>query len=403
MHTKRYSTFYIFLVLVAIWAAFFSSVKFFLWGELSDSLQPDLQTITGYLSLGSMFAYLIWWAFAVTFLKKYYLFIISLLSFLFIAFAYFVGFWNHFIFAGIIIFLGFLYGLWSVVKNVVLAIEIEKTWLSDTMVNAIAGIIFVLFVIGGTLLWNILFEQLGKSGYLIIMLMLALTWVISLCLNYNKRTFSWLLSQWWKHYYHERAESLHDALKLYIPDLKYICKNYFPVMLASSLLWAISTVVSQVSMEQSIVSFSIDASTASFIFLYSALGAILWNIVSTKMWKSRWKYWIIFSLLFSLLVIAFPFVSISFGYMSLSAFFLWLFFGVSSNLIDGFFIKTIGEDNKKEYGASTYGFILSLTLFLMMFFSNMLDAYFGYKILMISLGLMMWIICVILYLQKKST
>jgi hypothetical protein len=102
---SKYSTFYIFLILIAIWAAFFSSIKFFLWGELSSSLQPDLQTITGYLSFGSMFAYLIGGAFAVTFLKKYYLFIISLLSLIFIAFSYFIGFENHIVFAFIIIFL----------------------------------------------------------------------------------------------------------------------------------------------------------------------------------------------------------------------------------------------------------------------------------------------------------
>jgi hypothetical protein len=93
---------------------------------------------------------------------------------------------------------------------------------------------------------------------------------------------------------------------------------------------------------------------------------------------------------------------LSFVYMSVLAFFLWLFFGVSSNLIDGFFIKTIWEDDKKEYWASTYGFILSLTLFLMMFLSNTIDAYFGYTILMIFLGILMWVTSIILYTQQKS-
>jgi len=46
-------------------------------------------------------------------------------------------------------------------------------------------------------------------------------------------------------------------------------------MLASSLLWSISTVVSQISMETSVEKFNIDASTAAYIFLFSALGAII--------------------------------------------------------------------------------------------------------------------------------
>jgi len=48
---KKYKTFIIFLFLVAIWAAFFSSMKFFLWGELKGTLNPSLQSIAGYFSL----------------------------------------------------------------------------------------------------------------------------------------------------------------------------------------------------------------------------------------------------------------------------------------------------------------------------------------------------------------
>ena len=399
---KKYSTLYIFLVLVAIWAAFFSSIKFFLWGELSSTLRPDLQTITGYLSFGSIFAYLIWWAFAATFLKKYYLFAISFLSFLFVTFAYFVGFSSNIMLAVIVMFLWFLYGLWSVVKNVIIAIEIKKTGISDTVINAIAGIVFVVFVIWGTLLGSVLFETLGKNGYLVIMWMLTLTAWVSLMLNYNKRTLSELMQHGWKNYYHDRKKKLGKALTLYIPDLWYILKNYSLIMLASAFLWAISTVVSQVSMEYSIVSFDIEASTASYIFLFSAVWAILGNIVSMKMWARRWKYWIIFGNCFSFLIIAFPFLALSFTYMSILAFFLWVFFGINSNLIDAFFIKTIGEEDKKEYGSSTYGLVLSIVIFLMMFLSSAIESYFSYKILMIFLWVIMFIVSWVLYLQQKK-
>lgn len=48
---SRFKTFSIFLILVVVWALFFASIKFFLLGELSTTIEPDLQQIAGYLSL----------------------------------------------------------------------------------------------------------------------------------------------------------------------------------------------------------------------------------------------------------------------------------------------------------------------------------------------------------------
>ena len=398
---KKYFTLIVFLMLVAIWAAFFSSMKFFLWWELGDTLQPSLQSIAGYLSLWGILAYLIGWAFASTFLKKYYLFIISSLSFLFVLFAYLVWFSNQIIFVFVITFLGFLYGLWSVVKNVIIAVEIKKTWLPDTVVNALVWIIFVIFVITGTLLGNILFETLGQQWYLVIMVMLACASYISLQLDYDKKSFLSLISKGWRSYYKERQKSLAEALKDYIPDLCYIFRTYFLVILASSFLWSISTVVSQISMEVSIKNFNIEASTAAYIFLFSALWAILWNIVSMKMSTNRWRFWIIFSSLFSGLIMLFPFFIISFMSLSIFAFLVGGFFWISSNLIDGYFVKQIWEEDKKEYGSSTYGLVLSIILFLVMFLSENIMWYFGSTALMMLLWTMMLLSSWILYIKQK--
>lgn len=399
---KKYGTLIIFFVLVALWAAFFTSIKFLVWGDQASTLKPDLQTITGYLSFWGIFAYLIGWAFAVTFLKKYYLFIIAILSLFFVTFAYLVWFAYHIVLGTVIVMLGFLYGLWSVVKSVIIAIEIKKTWLSDTLLNALVGIIFVVFLVWGTVLGNVLFEQLGRHGYLAIMWMLWITAWLSLMLDYDGKTFKSLIRLGWKNYYIERRKSLKHAMKLFIPDLKYISKNYILVMFVSAFLWSISTVVSEVSMEYSILNFSLEASTASKIFLYSAFGAIIGNLLSIKMWSKRWTFWIIFSSIFSLLIVAFPFLSFTFAHMSFLAFLLWLFFGISSNLVDAYFIKTIGEEDKKEYGSSTYGFVLSITLFLMMFLSNGIQNYFWHTVLMLILWGSMAVASWALFISKRS-
>lgn len=398
---QKYKTLFIFLALTAIWAAFFSSVKFFLWGDLQTTLKPDLQSIAGYLSFGGIFAYIVWGACASTFLKKYYLFVISFLSLFFVIIAYIFGFSSHIGLAGIVIILGFLYGLWSVVKNVLIAIEIEKTGMQDTTLNAIVGIIFVVFVIAGTLLWSMLFENLWKNGYFVIMAMLASTWVLSLQMNYDKKSFKELISWGLKKYYHERKKSLSTALRNYIPDLKYIIKHYSPIMFASAFLWSISTVVSQSSMEYSIAAFSIEASSAAYIFLYSAVWAIAWNIVSMRMWKRRWLYWLVFSNIFAFLIFLFPFLAISFWYMSILACMLGIFFGISSNLVDAFFVKIIGEEDKKEYGSSTYGFILSIVLFSTMFLSSAIQWLLWYMYLMMILALIMLLVSWSLYIKQK--
>lgn len=398
---KKYKTFIIFLFLVAIWAAFFSSMKFFLWGELKGTLNPSLQSIAGYFSLWGVVAYLVWGAFASTFLKKYYLFIISLMSLLFILFSYVIWFAHHAIFAFVIVFLGFLYWLWNVVKHVLIAVEIKKTGLADTMINAIVWIMFVVFAIVWTILWNLVFEKFWSQGYIVLILMLAASCYASLKLDYDKKTFLSLISKGWKPYYAERKKNLKKALADYIPDLKFVTKTYFWVMLASSLLWSISTVVSQISMETSVEKFNIDASTAAYIFLFSALGAIIWNIVSMKMSQNRWIYWVIFWSLFSLLIMMFPLFSINFTLLSVFACLVWGFFGVSSNLVDAYFVKKIWEDNKKEYGSSTYGLVLSLVIFFMMFLSDSVLELYWTTLLMIILGMMMLSSTLILYIKQK--
>ena len=397
---QKYKTFIIFLILVAIWWAFFSTIKFFLWWELDSTIKPDLQEIAWYLSLWWIFAYLVWWAFAETFLKNYFLFIISLFSLLFICFAYFIWFWSSFVFAIIITLVWFLYGLWNVVKTVILAIEIKKTWLADTVVNALGWIIFVVFLIIGAMLWSILFEKMWHDWYLVIIWMLIFTAILWFSLDYDKITFKSLIKNWWKSYFFERKNSLSKSLKAYIPDLKYIIKNYTSIIIWSSFLWTISTIVSQSSIEYSMNSFNVEASKATYILLYSALWAIIWNVISMKMGKNRWKFFILFNLLFSILIILFPFLAISFTLLSILALVLGLFFGITSNLVDSYFLKRIWDEWKKEYGSSTYGLVFSTVIFVMMFVSSYITSTFSYTVLMLFLWILMLVIGFYLYREQ---
>jgi hypothetical protein len=64
------------------------------------------------------------------------------------------------IFAISITFIGFLYGLWNVMKSVIISIEIKKTGLPETAVTAIVGMMFVLCIIIGSLVGNIIYENM---------------------------------------------------------------------------------------------------------------------------------------------------------------------------------------------------------------------------------------------------
>jgi len=48
---QKYKTFIIFIILTAIWSSLFSIMKYFFWGDLGNSIAPDLQMLSGYLSI----------------------------------------------------------------------------------------------------------------------------------------------------------------------------------------------------------------------------------------------------------------------------------------------------------------------------------------------------------------
>lgn len=398
----KFKTFIIFVILIAIWTTFFAAIKFYLWWINWNTLNIDLQKIAWYLSFWSIFAFLIWWAFASVFLKKYYLFIISILSLLFVSVWYFIWFNNSFSFALIVILLWFLYWLWSVIKKVIIAIEIKKTWMRETFVNAVVWITFTLFIIIWSIIWSLLFEKLWQNWYLVIMWLLIFASIASFNLDYDKISFSSLIQNGWWNYFFERKQSLKQALKAYIPDLKYIFKNYSLIIIASSFLWTISTITSQASVEFSIKTFNIEASTATFILFYAAIWAIIWNILSIKMNSKRWAFFFIWNILFSIIIILFPFLAINFKIMIICTVILGIFFWICSNLVDSFLLKKIWDEDKKEYWASTIWVVFSIILFFMMFLSSKILSLAWYTTLMIFLWINSIIIWWFLYFKQKK-
>jgi len=65
------------------------------------------------------------------------------------------------------------------------------------------------------------------------------------------------------------------SMKEYVPEMKFIIKKYYIIIILSSVLWTSSAIMYQQLLEYSINNFSVKASTASIIFLFSALGLMI--------------------------------------------------------------------------------------------------------------------------------
>jgi hypothetical protein len=196
----KYKTFIIFIILTAIWSSLFSIMKYFFWWDLSNSIAPDLQVLSGYLSLWGIIAYLLGWAIAYTFLKKYLLFSFSFLTLIFVIIAYLFPINTNSWLAFIIWWIWFFYGLWVVLRSILVSIEIQKTWMDDTKVNWIISIVFIVFLIIWTILWSLIFEKMGHNWFLVIIWLLIASSIVSLFLDYDKISLKSLLKNWFKIY-----------------------------------------------------------------------------------------------------------------------------------------------------------------------------------------------------------
>ncbi len=396
---SKYKTFIVFLILTAIWASFFSSVKFFLWWDLSSSLNVNLQTISAFLALGSFFAYFIGWALAYTFLEKYLLFAISILTTIFISLWYFIWFDSKVFFIFVIIFVWIFYWLWASVKNIVISIEIRKTMLPDTMVSAYSSVIFFFFIIIWSIFWNYLYESLWHDWYILIMYIPLLSAIFSLMLNYEKVSLQELIWSWYKAYFFDRRHKFVNAMKEYIPAMKFIFKKYYIILFTSAILWTSSAILYQQMLEYSISYFSIKASSASFIFLFSAIWLMIWNLLSIKMNNNRWTYFLFSNIILSLLIVVLPFFFINLYFIFFIVFFVAIFFWISINLIDSFFFKSIWDDFKKEYWASVYWIVFSIVIFIMMFLAIFINWLLWINFLSLILSLLIIISSFITYIK----
>lgn len=370
---NRYFTFITFTILIIIWWLFSASIKFFYNWLYSGVFRIDLQYIWWFLSLGSFIAYIIWWILSYVFTKRSIIFFISIFLLCILIISYISWIHNLTFLWLVVTFYGFFYWLWTVVKNILIAVEIEKTWMSDTSANAVFTIALIFSTLFGSVLWWYVNDKFAYHGYIFFIILLSISALLSLLLNYEKLDLGALFKPWIRDWHYDKRHKFRQALKDFVPSFKFILKNYTLIIVCTAFIWSISTVISLEAIEFAIRFFHKTQTQASFLLFYWAIWVIIGNIITINWHKKRWFYFNILNILFAITIFIFPFFVVNYKILKILVVFSWIFFWWTSNLIDAYLLHRIWQENKKEHGSAVFGFTLSWIMFIMMFLSNFIE------------------------------
>jgi len=95
--------------------------------------------------------------------------------------------------------------------------------------------------------------------------------IVSLFLDYDKISLKTLFKNGFKSYKLDKTHKFKNALKEFFPELKYILSNFSFIIVFSSIIWSVSTVVSQTAVEYSVSEFHKLPSQAAYLLLFSSV------------------------------------------------------------------------------------------------------------------------------------
>lgn len=390
----KYKNLFLMFFLIIAWSFLFALYKYFFWGIfVSETI--TLQYISGYLAIGTLVAYFVWGVIFEIFKENKFHLLIALSSIFILGGMYLSTIsWLsplHIITIWTLLF-WFFYGLWGILKNILIANEIMQTGLWDTKVNGWANISFITAIIVGSILWGSLSSALWVTWIIILGGILGLALVGGIFYtpptqNQQKLSYNEIITKYkWE----------------FLQDFVFIFKNYFMIMAFTALMITIATILSQKAIEYFVEFGGKSNASAAVILLYSAVWSIIWNILSMKMEQKRWFYFVIFGGLFSIVAFIFPHFLENFLYTSILAWIAGFVFWCSYNLIESYFFKKIWDDNKKSYGSVSLWIMVSIILSIMMFGIDFIGKYGWYIWVYYFMGgILLMISIVIFFTQSK--
>lgn len=385
----KYKNLYLMIWLISIWSLFFALYKYFIWWIFKNDT-ITLQFLSWYLSIGTLLAFIVWWIFYELLKEKIYHFLVWLLTIITIISIFFIP-WNYIVIWWITLLVWIFYGLWTVLRWILVSNEIESSNLWDTKVNWLANIFFIVSIIIWSIIWWIIAEKLDINWLYIIW------WIIII----------WIILWFFLKYKHSdinktKKEKIIEYKNNYISDFKFILKKYFLIMFSASSLITIATILSQKAIEYNVNIIQIKQSSASMILLYSAIWTIIWNIISMKIKKDRWLYFMIFCFLFWISAILFPLFINNFLFISILSFIAWIMFWITYNLVDSYFYKKIADDNKKSFWRASIWIVASITVAFVMFFVDYLQNIVWFNWVYYFMAIFIILLWIILFYKRKT-
>lgn len=346
------------LGIIALWSLFYAWVKYFFWGMYDDSsFSPTLEAISGYVLIGSMIAYITWWMLYARFSERLMLFVAIGVGVVAFISAIFLPSFSPFLFNISMIGIGLAYSLYVIGKNTLIGREISTSSLGSSTIGAFTTIVFIVFLIIGTIVG----AKIGESPSIwimwiayFIMILIGIFWI--LLFTETKRT----------------TTDFHFSFVLY----QRLFLRYGIFMIGLACFWQISVEASQVAINYSKEFFDKSNSASSLLLIFSSIGAILWNIVSVKISTKRQRSFITLTGIFVGIVFLFStFLALAksldmYIIVQALAFFIGFFFGGAVNLAESYFFSLLGHDPEESHIAALYGFFMSLTGAITMFISE---------------------------------
>jgi hypothetical protein len=339
------------LYILTVGAAVLSGFKLFSWTLYLADSRITLETISMMLSIGWALAFFAgpviiarigikWGTFIALGTAALWVYIAPLLENQF-------GFLPLFILGTLSV--GFGGALWLVLKNTILPKLIRDTGIADTIIAALANIIFVVASLIGTVGGAALAERYGVEGNTVL-LMLSLSGAAL------ASTFSDSL----------RRPQL--QITEYLTGVRAIVREFFAPIIVTAGLWAVITALAQIFIEIGVRDFWLSFAVAALVLVWATLGGVVGNIVSIAFQKQRFFAYRVSLASLGILVGASAYIidwiilSGSSLYLSILAVTIGLVFGIAVNLMDGYYFLSLENSPYKTIGAAVYGLFASIAI-----------------------------------------
>ncbi len=371
---RKYKNLILFVLIVFLWSCFVSMIKFFLRSYLKH-VDISLEEIMWYISFGCMASYFVAWSLAVLFRKKNLLIIATFVTILCVGIGHFFWFIPFPLFVVLMCAIGLMYGMRTVIKSIILTMEIQRSEFSETSVNGTVNIVILWWTILWSYFWFSAYAWRWSTWFRALIGMLWIALIASFFLNYD-----------------QDFERKHDwtIVRQAIPSIVGVIKKYIWLLVPIGVLRAISVGIGQKMLELGIDVFNKVPKSSILIIVISIVWAIVGHVISAFFKKNKRMISMIFTILLGLSTFYFPYIINKYDYyvtLNISSFIMGVFFGIAVNLLEWRFFYHIGEDHRKEYGSAAYGIATNIVIFFIMIVSDLLTNKIGMIVPFIFFGI----------------